>query len=49
MIIQYEKTFQGAHRFYALDKSGHLFSQQYFFYTKLEALRLFKNELKERV
>ena len=46
MIIQYEKTFQGAHKFYAIDKSGHLFTMQYFYYTKREALRLFKNELR---
>jgi hypothetical protein len=46
MTIQYEKTFQGAHRFYALDKNGHLFEKDYLFYTKKEALKLFKNELK---
>ncbi len=46
MIIQYEKTFQGAHKFYSVDKNGYLITRQYFDYTKREALRLFKNELK---
>jgi hypothetical protein len=46
MTIQYEKTFQGAHKFYALDKNDNLITKQYFYYTKCEALRLFKNELK---
>lgn len=46
MIIQYEKTFQGAHRFYGFDKSGNYTSRDYFFYTKREALQLFKRELK---
>jgi hypothetical protein len=46
MIIQYEKTFQGAHRFWGYDKNNNSVTKQYFFYTKTEALRLFKNELK---
>jgi hypothetical protein len=47
MIIQYEKTFQGAHKFYAFTKNGLSLNRQYFFYTKREALKRFKNELKE--
>jgi|GEM_PF-2788204 len=47
MVIQYEKTFQGAHKFYARDKNNNLLTRQYFFYTKKEALRLFKQELKK--
>lgn len=46
MTIRYERTFQGAHCFYALDKNDNLIKKQYFYYTKREALRLFKNELK---
>ena len=46
MVIQYEKTFQGAHKFYAFDKYDNLVTRQYFFYTKREALKLFKQELK---
>lgn len=46
MTIQYEKTFQGAHKFYALDKNNNEFCIQYFYYTKSEALRAFKNALK---
>lgn len=48
MVIQYEKTFQGAHRFYAIDKKGHLFTMQYMFSSKREALANFKFELKAR-
>lgn len=46
MTIQHKKTFQGAHEFYALDKNDNLITRQYFYYTKREALRLFKNELR---
>jgi hypothetical protein len=46
MIIQYEKTYQGAHKFYALDKNDNLVTKQYFYYSKREALKLFKQELK---
>ena len=46
MIIQYEKTFQNAHKFYAIDKNGYLITKQYMFYTKREALKSFKRELK---
>lgn len=45
MIIQYEKTFQGAHKFYALDKNDNLVTRQYFDYTKRDALKLFKEYL----
>lgn len=47
MNIQYEKTFQGAHKFYALNKHGRFITMQYFFYSKREALSMFKQELKE--
>ena len=46
MKINYEKTFQGAHKFYAL-VGGHLITKQYFFTSKREALRDFKELLKE--
>lgn len=46
MVIQYEKTFQGAHKFYGFDKNDNLITRQYFFYTKREALKEFKQELK---
>jgi hypothetical protein len=46
MIIQYEKTFQGAHKFYSRDKNGDLITMQYMFYTKSQALTLFKEYLK---
>lgn len=46
MIIQYQKTFQGAHKFWGFDKNDNSISRQYFYYTKHEALRLFKNELR---
>jgi hypothetical protein len=46
MIIQYEKTFQGAHKFYALDKTDTLVTMQYMYYTKAQALKLFKQYLK---
>lgn len=45
MNINYEKTFQGAHKFYAIDKNGYLVTMQYFDYTKREALNLFKQHL----
>jgi len=45
MKIQYEKTFQGAHKFYAL-KNGFLFTMQYMFCSKKEALAMFKSDLK---
>lgn len=48
MTIQYERTFQGAHKFYAMDKNGYLFTMQYMFCSKREALASFKRELKER-
>lgn len=47
MIIQYEKTFQGAHKFYALNKTNILVTMQYMFYSKAQALKLFKAYLKE--
>jgi hypothetical protein len=46
MIIQYEKTFQGAHKFYALAGSGVLLTRQYFFTTKSQALKDFKQLLR---
>ena len=46
MIIQYEKTYQGAHKFYALDKNDVLVTKQYFFYTKSQALKEFKQLIK---
>ena len=46
MIIQYEKTFQGAHKFYALNKHGQLITRQYFLTSKREALADFKHEFK---
>lgn len=46
MIIQYEKTYQGAHKFYALDKNNVLVTKQYLFYTKSEALKAFKQFIK---
>jgi hypothetical protein len=45
MIIQYEKTYQGAHRFYAM-RGDYLFTMQYFFCSKREALAMFKQELR---
>jgi len=49
MIIQYEKTFQGAHKFYALASSGTLLTKQYFFTSKAKALKDFKFLLKGAV
>lgn len=46
MIIQYEKTFQGAHRFYAIDKNGDFVNMQYFFTSKAKALAAFKRLLR---
>lgn len=42
MTITYEKTFQGAHKFYVTNKSGQLVTMQYFFTSKREALSNFK-------
>jgi len=42
MIIQYEKTFQGAHKFYAMTGRGELLTKQYFFTTKAKALKDFR-------
>ena len=44
-MISSEKTFQGAWRFSTIIK-GHLFSMQYMGYTKREALRLFKQDMR---
>ena len=46
MNITYEKTFQGAHKFYAM-VGDQLITKQYFFTSKREALRDFKELLKE--
>lgn len=46
MIIQYRKTFQGAHEFYAL-VGDYLHSKYYLGYTKAHALKLFKQEIKQ--
>jgi hypothetical protein len=50
MVIQYEKTFQGAHKFYTTVENEYveyLFTKQYFGYNKRQALQLFKTEVKE--
>jgi hypothetical protein len=46
MFIQYEKTFQGAHQFFAVDRLGNLVSMQYMYYSKAQALKLFKQFMK---
>lgn len=46
MKIQYEKTFQGAHKLYAL-VDGILVTEQYFFCSKAEAFRQFREKYKE--
>ena len=46
MVIQYRKTFQGAWELYASDKDGYLVTRQYFGYTKREAVRMFRAEMK---
>lgn len=45
MTVQYEKTFQGAHKFYALNADNILVTRQYIGYTKAQGLRLFKHEV----
>ena len=44
--MTYEKTFQGAHKFSEM-VNGQLVTEQFFFYTKAEAKRLFKQSLRE--
>lgn len=46
MVIQYERTFQGAHKFYAM-KGGYLVQMSYFFTSKAQALKEFKSYLAE--
>lgn len=46
MIIQYEKTFQGAHKFYTL-VDNELISMQYMFCNKATALKQFKQFIKD--
>lgn len=46
MIIQYEKTYQGAHKFYC-SVNDQLITQQYFFYTKKAALQAFKQLIQD--
>lgn len=42
-----EKTFQGAWRISDII-AGYLFTRQYFFYTKREAVALFREEVKQQ-
>lgn len=44
MNIQYERTFQGAHKFYAL-VDNQLITMQYYFCSKTYALNQFKKLL----
>lgn len=43
--ITYERTFQGAHRFTTV-VNGYLFTRQYVFFTKREALAFFRAEVR---
>ena len=44
--MTYEKTFQGAHKFYAM-VDNQLITMQYMFCSKKEALQMFKQYIKE--
>jgi hypothetical protein len=46
MVIQYEKTFQNAHKFYAL-VDNEVITMQYFFCSKSYALKHFKQLIGE--
>jgi cell division protein YceG involved in septum cleavage len=46
MATSYRRTFQGAWELTDSTKQGYLFTRQYFFYTKREATRLFREALK---
>ncbi len=46
MTISYEKTFQGAWKLSAVYQ-GQYFTKQYFGYTKREAAKEFRNEVKQ--
>lgn len=43
-----ERTFQGAWKISELDDDGYLVTRQYMDYTKSEAKRMFREEMKER-